>query len=178
MPSIVAYVDIAASQQRNDEIDAIFFEASSRQSFAHDDARQAFRRMWLGRYLEDEPEHAFAALCSDGRLCGYLVGSIDDPAPRPEFGELTYFRDFAAVTARLPAHLHINVDQATRSKGVGAALIAAFTAHLRRLKVPGVHVVTGKDARNVRFYQRVGFTERGRTRWRGGEVVVLGRELK
>lgn len=178
MVTIVPFRDIAASQRRNEDIDGIFFEASSRQSFEHEDARQAFRHMWLGRYLEDEPEHAFAALNGDGHVCGYLIGSIDDPAPRPEFGDLTYFRDFAAVTARLPAHLHINVDQATRSQGVGAALIAAFAAHLVRLSVPGVHVVTGKGARNVAFYERVGFTERGRTSWRGGDVVLLGRALK
>ena len=176
--TIVAYRDIAASRERNAEIDSIFFEASSRQSFKDEDARSAFRQMWLWRYLDDEPQHAFAALNSDGRVCGYLVGSIDDPAQRPEFAELAYFRDFAELTVRFPAHLHINVDHAARSQGIGAALIEAFIAHLARLGVAGVHVVTGRGARNVRFYNRVGFREHGRTTWHHGEVVLLGRELK
>lgn len=178
LTSIVPYGEISDDRQRNAEIDAIFFEASSRQSFEDDQARHAFRRMWLGRYLEQEPEHAFVALDGDGRVCGYLVGSLDDPAQRPEFAELTYFRDFARETARFPAHLHINVDREARSRGIGAALIEAFAGHLARQGATGVHVVTGLGARNVRFYERLGFSERGRATWHSGEVVLLGRRLK
>lgn len=175
---IVTYGDVAADLHRNREIDEIFFEASSVQSFASDEARRGFRQLWLGRYLSEEPEHAFVALGADGTACGYLIGSIEDPARRAEFSELTYFKDFAHLTARFPAHLHINVAQAARSQGIGAELIEAFIKHLQRLDVPGVHVVTGRGQRNVGFYGRSGFTERGSSPWRNNEVVLLGREIE
>ena len=175
---IVPYCEVAADAQRNREIDAIFFEASSVQSFESDDARRGFRQLWLGRYLSEEPEHALIALAADGSACGYLIGSIEDPAHRPAFAGLTYFKDFAHLTARFPAHLHINVAQAARSQGIGAALIEAFILHLRRLGVAGVHVVTGRGARNVGFYDRARFSERGSAPWRNTEVVLLGREIE
>ena len=61
---------------------------------------------------------------------------------------------------RFPAHLHINLAAAFRSQGIGAQLIEAFAGHAKRAGAPGMHAVTGKGMRNVRFYIRCGFTER------------------
>ena len=157
-------------------IDQIFFASSSVQRFRDDEHRQGFRRLWLGRYLEEEPEHAFVAI-RGSHVCGYLVGSLDDPAPRAEFDELDYFRAFAPQTARFPAHLHINVDAAERGQGVGAELIAAFEAHARAHGCAGVHVVTGAGMRNVGFYERLGFAEIARAPRNGSEVVMLAKAL-
>jgi GNAT superfamily N-acetyltransferase len=158
-------------------IDRIFYAASSVQTFRDAAHRQAFRWLWLGRYLAQEPQHAFVALLDD-EICGYLAGSLADPALRPEFSELDYFRQFSAQTARFPAHLHINVDEAVRSHGIGAALIEAFAAHARQHDVPGMHIVTGAGMRNVGFYERLGFREVARTVRNGGEVVMLACDLR
>ncbi|MEM8972082.1 MAG: GNAT family N-acetyltransferase [Pseudomonadota bacterium] len=176
---IVAFSEVAGSDKALAKIDEIFFESSSVQSFESDDAREAFRWLWMGRYLVEEPEHAFVALV-DGdpdQLCGYLVGSLADPAPRKEFQSLSYFESFAHITPQFPAHLHINVARDFRSLGVGEQLIRAFLCHARASGCPGVHVVTGAGMRNVGFYERLHFTERARVAKGGGAAVLLGHQL-
>lgn len=174
-----AYLEFSVDEREKlgSEIDEIFFEASSVQSFADAAAREAFRWRWLGRYLVEEPEHAFVALTEEGNVVGYLVGSLRDPAARPKFSELSYFRDFANLTAEYPAHLHVNVARAWRSAGVGAHLVAAFAAHADRHGAVGMHIVTGVGLRNVRFYERLGFAAVGEAPYKGGRVVMLGARL-
>ena len=160
------------------EIDEIFYEASNVQSFDDDQHRTSFRWLWLGRYLAEEPEHALVALRGDESVCGYLVGSLRDPAPRPEFAELSYFADFAAETARFPAHLHINVAADMRGQGIGELLVCAFAAHAIGTATKGMHVVTGEGMRNVRFYERLGFREVARAKRSGSHVVMLAKALQ
>lgn len=162
-------------------IDEIFFRASSVQTFVDEVHRDAFRWFWLGRYLIEEPDEAFVAISSgtggDKVVCGYIVGSLADPATRTEFDDLGYFRTFASATAKYPAHLHVNVASGMRSHGVGARLVQTFAGHAATCGVSGVHIVTGAGMRNVRFYERLGFTKVGVAPHKGGEVVMLGRML-
>lgn len=176
--AIVAYGAFEASRRAAlvSDIDRIFFAASSVRSFRDAVHRAAFRHLWLGRYLAEEPGEAFVALC-DGNVCGYLVGSLADPAPRVAFAELDYFQAFAAETARFPAHLHVNVDDGARGRGVGARLVERFMVHARARGIAGVHIVTGAGMRNVRFYERLDFREVARAPRNGGTVVMLAREL-
>lgn len=176
--SIVAYDALEETRRAalEHDIDRIFFAASSVQGFRDAAHRAAFRHLWLGRYLVEEPGEAFIALC-DGDVCGYLVGSLVDPAPRAAFAELDYFQAFAAETARFPAHLHVNVDDGARGRGLGARLVERFMAHARARGIAGVHIVTGAGMRNVRFYDRLDFREVARAPRNGGTVVMLAREL-
>gem|GEM_PF-1094179 len=173
------------------EMDEIFFASSSVQSFADKATQQAFHWRWLGRYLAEEPQHAFVAIRKSGKgkyrdrehaedtynICGYLVGSLDDPARRAEFSDLSYFEDFADQTAKYPAHLHINLAPPWRGKGIGGALIAAFARHARKEGVAGMHVVTGQGMRNVSFYKGLGFEKVAMIeRWKA-TVVMLAKYL-
>jgi len=176
---ILRFADVAGNAVALKKIDEIFFEASSVQTFESAAARDAFRWLWMGRYLVEEQEHAFVAV-ADGdpqRLCGYLVGSLADPASREEFSSLSYFQSFANVTPLFPAHLHINVAHDMRSQGVGEKLIQAFLGHARAYGCPGVHIVTGAGMRNVGFYERLQFVERARVAKGGGQAVLLGHQL-
>ncbi len=173
---LVRYLDLLPAMV-GDQIDAIFFEASAVKTFASDDKRCAFHWRWLGRYLNHEPEHAFVALSGGDEVCGYLVGSIADPAQRSEFNELEYFATFAELTRQYPAHLHLNVHADYRSQGIGARLIATFARHARAEGAPGMHIVTGKGMRNVDFYARLGFRELAVTARGGGAAVLMGRRL-
>jgi GNAT superfamily N-acetyltransferase len=157
-------------------LDAIFFEASSVQSFPSAEARAAFRERWLGRYLQHDPDWAYLAIGPGQAIAGYLVGAIEDPALTPRFGDIAYFAELAAVTARYPAHLHINMAASARGLGIGARLVAAFLSDLRAAGVPGVHVVTGQGMRNVRFYERLGFSPAATRTYNGKTVVMLARE--
>jgi hypothetical protein len=56
-------------------------------------------------------------------------------------------------------------------------LIEAFAADAAQAGAKGMHVVTSADARNVRFYERVGFKLRATTTVNGSELVFLGRAL-
>jgi GNAT superfamily N-acetyltransferase len=160
------------------QIDTIFFEASSRTSFASPGERAAFRERWLGRYLDGDTDVVLIAQDREGAVAGYLVGALDDPAGQDRFADIGYFRvAFRDLCRRYPAHLHINLAPTFRSRGIGALLIEAFAARAAVAGAPGMHVVTARGLRNVRFYTRCGFTEVGATAWNGRDVVFLGKRL-
>ena len=159
------------------QVDAIFFEASGR-TLAPGPGREAFRERWLGRYLRGGSDALILALEGEDRVAGYLVGAVDNPGLQDRFADISYFRsDFAELCRHFPAHLHINLDPAFRGRGIGARLIEAFAGYAAGQGAPGMHAVTGKGLRNVRFYERCGFREEGATRWGGRDIVLLGRPL-
>jgi len=158
-------------------VERIFFESSRRQTFADDAERSAFREQWLGRYLLHDREHAFVARADDGSVAGYLIGSLDDPAVAPRFADMGFFTELADLTARYPAHLHINLDAAWRSQGIGARLVEHFAQHAARHDALGMHIVTGADARNVGFYRRCGFEPLRELDWKGSALLFMGRSL-
>lgn len=171
-----------AGNDRLGEVEAIFYEASATKSFETDGDRRDFHERWLGRYLTHDARWFYVALAGDPAradcpVAGYLAGSLDDPAATPRFSDIGYFSELAAVTARYPAHLHINLAPQFRNRGWGEKLIATFAADARAAGAPGLHVVTGRGVRNVRFYTACGFAEVASVVWRDRELVMLGRTL-
>lgn len=162
------WADVDRPERLTGQLDAIFFEASGTKSFASEDARAAFRERWFARYLVQHPQWAYVAMAPDGTLAGYLIGALDEGSG---------FEDFAAATIEYPAHLHVNLAPEFRSRGIGADLIEAFAADAAQAGAKGMHVVTSSDARNVRFYERIGFRPHARTTMDGRELVFLGRRL-
>lgn len=158
-------------------IEVIFFEASGTKSFANEAVRQAFHERWLGRYFHHFPAWVYLARDKDDRVAGYLVGSLDDPARNSLFDDIPVLKDFGPQTARFPAHLHVNCAPEWRSHGVGAALVERFAADAAAAGAPGVHIVTGEGLRNVRFYERIGFSQQARAVFNGKAVVMLARKL-
>jgi GNAT superfamily N-acetyltransferase len=145
-------------------------------------AARAFQRLWLDQYLEHERELVELAVTREmpaagSDVLGYIVGCRIDPAASARFAALSYFQDFAALTRAFPAHLHINLDACVRGQGIGAHLVEDLCARLAREGVRGVHVVTGREQRNVSFYTRLGFVERGAAPRGATEVVFLARRL-
>lgn len=160
------------------QIDVIFLE-TSRQPPPPGPEREAFRERWLGRYMQGGSDVVLLAMADERTVAGYLVGALDNPALQARFADISYFSThFADLCRRFPAHLHINLTSAFRNLGVGARLIEAFAKAATRAGAPGMHVVTGRGMRNVRFYQRCGFLERGSMMRGGGEAVFLGRTLQ
>jgi GNAT superfamily N-acetyltransferase len=159
------------------QVEAIFWQTSAR-TFAPGPERDAFRERWLGRYLQGGSDVVLVAIAGDDTVAGYLVGALEDPAEQPRFADIGYFRtDFADLTKRFPAHLHINLDAVFRGQGIGAQLIEAFAARAKHAGATGMHAVTGKGMRNVGFYIRCGFIERATAPWNGRQIVFLAREL-
>jgi GNAT superfamily N-acetyltransferase len=182
MPDDIAILEVACGGLSPDieaQVDAIFFEASGRRGFASPQERAVFRERWLGRYLHGGSDIVIVAQTGEGAVAGYLVGAVEDPAGQDRFADIGYFRSaFRELCRRYPAHLHINLAPAWRSRGTGARLIAAFGDAAAKAGAPGMHVVTAGAARNVRFYARCGFAALGATSWNGREVVFLGMTLR
>jgi len=159
-------------------LERIFFSSSATQQFSSAAERAAFQERWLGRYFLVDATHAFLAVGADGAVFGYVIGAIDDIARLARFADIASARQFAQVSARYPAHLHINVDQRVRGQGIGARLIEAFAAHASALGAPGMHVVTGAASRNMRFYRRCGFHEAASIAAGGSDKVFLARDFR
>lgn len=142
-------------------LESIFFAASLRKSFADAAARAAFFAAWTGWYVQEAPHDVL--LWRDeasGTWAGYLTGCRDSAGAAELFQTIPLYDRFADLFGRFPAHLHVNIDEARRGRGIGAALVEAFAADCGT----GLHVVTGAAARNRAFYRRCGFTfevERG-----------------
>jgi GNAT superfamily N-acetyltransferase len=161
------------------QVDAIFHEASGRTVFASVEEHAAFRARWLGRYLQGGSDVVLLAQDGSGAVAGYLVGALDDPAEQDRFADISYFRGaFRELCRRYPAHLHINLAPGFRNRGIGARLIATFATVAADAGRPGLHAVTAKAARNVRFYARCGLVEAGATCWNDREVVFLAKTLE
>ena len=159
-------------------LDAIFFGSSNTKTFDSDEIRQQFRDRWLGRYLRLDPAEAFLAVDRTGTIVGYLVGCLSDPARQSRFDDIGYFHLLADLTARFPAHLHVNLAPAWRGTGVGSRLVGQFITHAAENGSQGVHVVTSEGARNVGFYVRNRFGLQRTFTYRGNSLVMLGRTLE
>ena len=142
--------------------------------------------IWVGPYLELEPELAFVATDNEGPA-GYVLGAADTAAfearcerdwwprlrlrvPDPaDTGGLTPDQQLhrmihhppatdPGVLVEYPAHLHIDLLPRAQGHGVGRRLMETFLGTLRRRGVGGVHL--GVDPRNhnaIGFYTRLGF---------------------
>jgi GNAT superfamily N-acetyltransferase len=173
--SIRRLTELAGWSGRLAELDPIFFEASLTKSFAGEAARRAFHERWLGRFLARWPELAHVALSEAGPIVGYIVGAHADPARDPAFADIGFYRELAHLTPQYPAHLHINLAPAGRSRSIGSSLVEAFMGDARRAGVAGVHLVTGRDSRNRSFYARNGFRCAAELAWAGTPIVMLAR---
>lgn len=177
MAGVQRWVDLPDRAAAEAAITAIFFETSATQVFADEAVRAAFRERWLGRYLKHDGEHVWVALDEAGRIIGYLIGALDDPAQAERFKDLAFLQTFAALTAHYPAHLHVNLTASARGQRIGEKLVDRFVDDVRAARLAGVHVVTGRGVRNVGFYNRLGFVERGSLATPTGAMVFLGRDV-
>ena len=174
---IVRWQETASPRGLLPALEAILFQTAATKTFPSPEDESAFRQRWLGRYLDHDAALVWLALAPAGEVAGYLVGCLDDPACTARFSDLPYFRAFAALTTRFPAHLHVNLADGWRSAGTGSRLLSAFCRSAAQAGITGVHVVTGAGMRNVGFYARNGFAEVAQTDWNGKQVVMLGRLL-
>jgi ribosomal protein S18 acetylase RimI-like enzyme len=156
------------------------------------DARPLYRHVellaeiWVGPYLEFEPELAFVAEDGDGAV-GYVLGATDtaafeaecerswwpalrarypeppdgaEPTPDAELIRRIHHPPLtpASVVAEFPAHLHIDIRERGQGRGIGRRLMTTLFEALSRRGATGVHLEV--DVRNIRaigFYEHLGF---------------------
>ena len=129
-----------------------------------DGDRAAFIEHWIVPYRDLRPEWTWVAL-ADKKIVGYLTGCPDtlsfEKERRRLFNPEPDSRDFFVLAVRLklwtehPAHLMMNVTADYRGMGLGAKLLQAFFAELRRAGVPSAHLICGPNS--FAFFERMAF---------------------
>jgi len=175
---VVRLMDELDWQSRLSPIEEIFFATSPSAKTLRPDERQPFKERWLGRYIAYDSESFFVAITEVSTVAGYLAGCLDNPAHNPRFTDIGYYASFAPLCDLYPCHLHINLDEHYRNRGIGSALIAAFVAQAASAGRSGIHVVTGERARNVSFYEKNEFPPLATARWNDADAVFMGRLLR
>ena len=156
------------------EIKEIFFESSTKKTFKDDAEKEGFFYKYLGFYLEHFPELCLVAV--DEKVLGYVVTS-----PKSDSSELLsiqpHLKTFEEYFNRFPAHLHINCHADSRGKGVGSKLISETEMKLQGMKIKGLHIMTGPDAANQKFYKKLGFNFQVVQDFNGSSILFMGKEL-
>ena len=147
---------------------------SSLKEFSSEEAKSKFLYKYFGLYHERFTDFCWYAQKEEKRL-GYCLGSpVTDSSffvyqPHLEiFNDL--YRDF-------PAHLHINLHPDSQGLGIGKLLIEKWEQVARAHGLPGMHIMTGVDARNKSFYLRQGFTTEVVRNYKGNPVLFMGKNF-
>ena len=75
-----------------------------------------------------------------------------------------------------PAHLHIDIHPDYQRQGIGTALLDHLTAYLRDQNIGSVMLNVAADNDGaIRFYEKYGFSELGRTKHEIAMAVSTGR---
>jgi ribosomal protein S18 acetylase RimI-like enzyme len=159
-------------------LEEIFFLTAAKQHFTSSSERKKYFATWLGDYLTNAPEQFYQAIGLHGELVGYLAGAIHNTQMAKPVSLLPYYDEISPVLSSFPAHFHLNIHPSFQQSGVGSALFNAFLNDLLQSKVEGVHVVTSKNAANLQFYSKIGLIECRPLKWGGGDVILLGRDLR
>jgi len=158
------------------EIDDIFLESSARRDFCSPEEKQSFREMSLGRYIAKHRDSFFVAL-DNARCVGYLAGCLENPTQLTHFNDVSYFRYIEDICQDYPAHLHINLAERYRNRGLGATLVERFADWAKLHSVGGIQIVTSSASRSIPFYRRLGFRELRTFPWMSVTSVCMGRKL-
>jgi ribosomal protein S18 acetylase RimI-like enzyme len=153
------------------QVEAIFFESSSKKIFVDDHEKRLFQWKYLGSYLETFPGLAVVAK-REGQILGYVMG-----ATRTDFGLQPHMKIFEDLLEKYPAHLHINCHVESRGLGVGSLLVQELEKKLQVIKSPGLHIMTGGDSRNRSFYQKLGFIFEEKRLFADRPILMMGKTL-
>jgi ribosomal protein S18 acetylase RimI-like enzyme len=155
--------------------------------------------VYVGPYIVGQPGTQLV-LVDDGGVAGYLLSADDSRAFEawagaewwPVLRDRYPIRDDGTADAELvrlihrppvapdgvvgeyPAHLHIDLLERVRGKGLGRALMERLLGDLRGRGIPGVHMDVAVGNQNaIDFYQHLGFRVLGGDR----DGVLMGARL-
>lgn len=155
------------------QIRNIFFLSTSIKEFSSEERREAFFKKWCGDFIRLYPD-SFYLMMEEKKLLGYLSGCHDSIAGKQVL-EVPGYSVFEDLFSAFPAHLHINFHPDCRGRGLGSHLVHSFISDLESQKIRGVHLVTSPEAKNVSFYQRLGFTHEVVRPFNSSSLLFMGR---
>lgn len=171
MPAFV----VPYRQEHFKEVEAIFFEASTKKEFKDEEDRKNFLEKYLGWYLKAYPDLALVYE-KEGKVLGYVVAS--EVSSRPDLDALQpHMQVFKDYFKEYPAHLHINAHADSRGMGVGKELIKEISHLLKKQNISGLHIMTGSDSPNQNFYKRLGFDFEITLPFHGSSILFMGKSL-
>jgi len=176
IPKVVIKQIELCSRQELDALYDIFFESSAKKTFKDEADKKKFRYIYFDYYLKNHPEICLAAM-KDGKVLGYIIGSLDSITDQELFDKLPHYCLFQDLFKQFPAHLHINTHISSRGLGVGGALISEFESKAKDLGSAGVHLITAPDARNVHFYQKYQYDFSEQREFLNNNLLLLGKIL-
>jgi ribosomal protein S18 acetylase RimI-like enzyme len=172
--------------------------------FYRDDP-DALGRIYVGPYLEFEPESSLVLEDDDG-VCGYALGAVDSRAfyrrydtewrprlceqfPQPEGDKARWTRtqqthhayhqpDFYCPEpyGLYPSHVHIDLLARVQGRGFGRRMLEQLMTALRRRGSPGTHLgVSAMNRRAAEFYRKLGFRELVQTGHGDDAVIYMGK---
>ena len=148
--------------------------------------RQLLLLMFCDSYVELTSD-CFVATDENDRPVGYILCGINTreffrefkKKVLPRITELGFKHSFTArgmvflhkmCVVFAPAHLHIDLTESARRKGVGTALMNTLKAHLKEQGIKSVQLTCGSDNKAaISFYEHNGF----RTVFRGFGSCVM-----
>lgn len=138
-----------------DQVAEIFFASSTKKVFETQKEKDDFFWKYVGFYLAYYPEYAWLAV-KEGRVLGYVFGMpfTQDPSLYLIQPHLKAFEEYFKT---YPAHLHINCHESSRGQGVGKLLVEKLWQQLVSEGSIGLHIMTGPESENRKFYQKLGF---------------------
>lgn len=156
------------------EMREIFFESSTKKDFEDEVQREAFIHKYLGFYLTHFAD--LTLVCVSDKVMGYVVA-----APVSDGSELWKVQPhmplFQEQFVEFPAHLHINCHHESRGQGIGSKLILEMEKKLKALKITGVHIITGPNSDNKRFYEKLGFNHQIEQYFHGIPILFMGKRI-
>ena len=139
---ILTFNDVAQPNKAVEALREIFFENHPGSDF------ESFTQY----YYENFPTY-FLISEIDCEIAGYLAICPDTSAVLGDL-KYEYYRLFADLYDKYPAHLHINVKQKFQGQGVGSELLAYAKNNI----AIDLHTITLKGHANAAFYLRNSFS--------------------
>jgi ribosomal protein S18 acetylase RimI-like enzyme len=163
------------SEEMLSDLRDIFFETSSIKVFKDEASKEIFFTKYLGFYLEHFPHLCFVVE-REKRILGYVVGATESlsVALLSLQPHLEVFRD---AILQYPAHLHINFHADAQGHGFGRNLISHLESVLKTHDIHGLHIMTGPNAPNRFFYQKLGFTFEIVKEFQTSSILFMGKTI-
>ena len=177
MTEIKKISDLQMSEMLEIENDIrfIFYQSSSVKVFRDEDHKKYFYEIWCGDYVKNYADN-FYLLFHEGKLLGYLSGSLDTAASLSKL-RVPGLSIFQNLFNEYPAHLHINFHPDARNRGLGSHLVNFFFNECKKEGINGVHLITSPDSKNVSFYRRLGFDHEEKREFNNSTLLFMGKYL-
>ena len=155
----------------------IFFETSARSNFENKKVKDEFCYYYLDYFLERFPRHCFCAFDAEDNLLGYIVATPNTLQCPELFQYHAYLNLFSSYMSQFPAQLHINLTAKAQGMGVGGKLIGALETKLMSEDSLGLFLITGRQARNISFYQKHHFDTHFYHEFKSNSLIFMGKKL-